>query len=155
MADPLVLPKLEMLKDLAGEKLGVSDWVDITQERIDRFADATDDHQWIHTDPERAKRDSPFGGTIAHGYLTMSMAPALFHQILLIPSATFLVNPGVERVRLRAPVRCGDRIRMHATLKKVRELPGGALRATLYVQFETEGQKRSPAFGDVLIVFYP
>jgi acyl dehydratase len=155
MSEPRVIPELAMLKDLIGEKLGPSDWIEITQERINLFAEATDDRQWIHTDPERAKRESPFGTTVAHGYLTMSMAPALFEHILKVPAASFLVNPGVERVRLRAPIRCGDRIRMHITLKKLRELPGGALRATFYMQFEIEGQKRSPAFGDVLLVFYP
>jgi acyl dehydratase len=127
----------------------------ITQERIDLFAEATGDHQWIHVDAERARRESPFGTTIAHGHLTLSLAPTLLAQVLEVKGARLLVNPGVERMRFRAPVRCGDRIRMRATLRKLRELRGGALHATLRITFEVEGTDKPAAFGDALVVYYP
>lgn len=155
MADPLVLPDPNGLRDWVGKKLGSSDWLEITQRRIDLFAEATGDTQWIHVDPERARRESPFGTTIAHGYLTLSLAPFLFDQIVRVKGARLIVNPGVEHMRLRAPVRCGDRLRLHATLKGVREIPGGALRATITMQYEIEGQDRMAAFGDAALVYYP
>lgn len=150
-----VLPDVQSLKTLVGTELGASDWLAITQQRIDLFAEATEDRQWIHVDPERARRESPFGTTIAHGHLTLSLAPALLAQVIEVKGASMLVNPGVERVRFRTPVRCGDRLRLRATLKKLRELPGGALRATVTIVFEVEGQRRPAAFGDALIVYYP
>jgi acyl dehydratase len=155
MADTLVIPDVTALRSFVGRKLGSSDWLEITQQRIDLFAEATGDKQWIHVDPERAKRESPFGATVAHGYLTLSLAPFLFGQIVEVKGTRMTVNPGVEHMRLRAPVRCGDRIRMHATLKDVREIPGGAMRATLTLGFEIEGQSRPAAFGDAVLVYYP
>jgi acyl dehydratase len=155
MAHLRVLPGVEALEPLVGKELGVSDWLEITQERIDLFARATNDHQWIHVDPERARRESPFGTTIAHGHLTLSLAPYFLSQILRVDGARMLVNPGSERMRLRAPVRCGDRIRMRALLKNLRALPGGAARATITITFEIEGQKKPAAFGDALLVYYP
>jgi len=154
MATPREITDLGSLDDLVGEDLGVSDWLEITQDRIDLFARATGDDQWIHTDPERAKRESPYGTTIAHGHLTMSLAPMMLQQIIHV-HASMLVNPGVERIRLRTPVKCGDRVRMHCTLKALRKVPGGGLRATLHTSFEVEGQKRPAAFGDVLLVYFP
>lgn len=150
-----VIPDIQSLKTLVGTELGISDWLRITQERIDLFAEATGDRQWIHVDPERAKRESPFGTTIAHGHLTLSLAPALLAEIIEVKGTGMLVNPGVERMRFRAPVRCGDRIRMRAALKKLRELPGGALRGTIHISFEIEGQSRPAAFGDASVVYYP
>jgi acyl dehydratase len=155
MADLLVLPDPNALRDWVGKKLGTSDWLLMTQERIDLFAEATGDKQWIHTDPERAKRESPFGTTIAHGYLTLSLAPYLFSQIVEVKGSRMTVNPGIEHMRLRAPVRCGDRLRLHATLKGVREIPGGAIRANITLQLEVEGQDRPAAFGDAALVYYP
>lgn len=152
---PRVIEDLEALKPLVGTDLGVSDWLEITQERIDLFARATGDAQWIHTDPERAARESPFGTTVAHGHLTLSLAPTLLAQIVRFDAARMMVNPGLERMRLRAPVRCGDRIRMRAHLKKVRELKGGAIRATITIHFEIEGEDKPAAFGDALLVLYP
>lgn len=151
----LVIPDVRSLHGWVGKKLGSSDWLEISQQRIDLFAEATGDKQWIHVDPERAKRDSPFGGTIAHGHLTLSLAPYFFGQILEVKGVRMVVNPGIEHMRLRAPVRAGDRVRMHATLKDLRDLPGGALRATLALQFEVEGQSRPAAFGDAALVYYP
>ena len=155
MADPLVLTDARSLHGWVGKKLGSSDWLEIEQRRIDLFAEATGDRQWIHVDPERAKRESPFGGTIAHGHLTLSLAPFFFGQIVEVKDVRMIVNPGFDHMRLRAPVRAGDRVRMHATLKDLRDLPGGALRATLTLQFEIEGQSRPAAFGDAALVYYP
>ena len=155
MASPMVLLDIASLREWIGKKLGVSDWLEITQKRIDLFAEATGDYQWIHVDPERAKRDSPFGTTIAHGHLTLSLSPVLLAQILEVRGARMIVNPGVDHIRLRAPVRCGDRIRMHATLKDLRDLPGGASRATITINFEIEGQRKPAAFGDAMLVYFP
>ena len=149
----LALPNLAVLRDHVGEKLGTSDWIEITQQRIDLFAEATGDHQWIHVDAERARRESPFGTTIAHGHLTLSLAPMLLTQILAVENVRLIVNPGIEHIRLRSPVRCGDKIRMHATLKELRNVPGG-VRATMSVSFEIEGQRKPAAFGDMLLVYY-
>ncbi|MCP3987173.1 MAG: MaoC family dehydratase [bacterium] len=150
-----VVPDISSLKALVGTELGISDWIEITQQRIDLFADATDDHQWIHVDLDRAKRESPFGTTIAHGHLTASLAPHLLSQIIEVKGARMLVNPGIEKMRFRSPVPSGSRLRMRATLKALRELPGGAQRATLRMHFEVEGEKRPVAFGDALLVYYP
>jgi acyl dehydratase len=151
----LVIPDLHSLQGWVGKKLGSSDWLEISQERIDLFAEVTGDRQWIHVDPERAKRDSPFGGTIAHGHLTISLAPLLFRQILEVKGVHMIVNPGIEHMRLRAPVRAGERVRLHATLKDARDLPGGALRVVLTLLFEIEGQSRPAAVGDAALVYYP
>jgi len=155
MAEPLVLQGIESLTPLVGTELGVSDWLRIEQDRIDKFAEATNDHQWIHVDPERARRESPFGTTIAHGHLILSLAPYFFGQILRIESARMIVNPGNERMRIRTAVRCGDRVRMRASLKHLRMIPGGAARGTLHITFEVEGQRKPAAFGDALLVYYP
>jgi len=153
MAARTVVPDPASLQSLLGKELGPSEWLEISQERIDAFAAATGDDQWIHVDPERARRDSPFGGTVAHGHL--SLAPRLLREILEIEGARFMVNPGIEKVRLRSPVHAGDRIRMRGMVTKVREITGGAVRATLHMAFEIEGERRPAAFGDVLLVVYP
>lgn len=155
MAARTVLPDIASIESLVGKELGTSEWLEIDQERIDAFARATGDDQWIHTDPERAKRESPFGGTIAHGHLTLSLAPRLLRDILEVKGARLLVNPGIEKVRLRSPVRPGDRLRMTAWVTKVRNIRGGGVRATLHFVFEIEGEKRPAVFGDVLAVFLP
>ena len=154
MAEPLVIPDVRSIRDWVGKKLGTSDWLEITQERINLFAEASGDKQWIHVDPERARRESSFGTTIAHGHLTLALAPYLFTQIVEVKGTRMMVNPGIEHMRLRAPVRCGDRLRLHATLKDLREIPGGAMRLTVTLQFEIEGQRRPAAFGDAALVYY-
>jgi acyl dehydratase len=140
MAARTVVPDLASLASLVGKELEASDWIEISQELIDAFASVTGDDQWIHTDPERARRESPFGGTIAHGHLTMSLAPRLLREVLEFKGARFLVTPGLE---------------MKVTVTKVRAIKGGAVRATLHLVFEIEGEKRPAAFGDVLLVLYP
>ncbi len=113
------------LPSLTGQEVGVSGWVEVTQERIGTFADATDDHQWIHVDVERARRESPFGAPIAHGYLTLSLLIPLWAQVLTVTDAAMGVNYGLNRVRFPAPVPVGSKIRLSATVKDVEQITGG------------------------------
>ncbi|GAA0441067.1 MaoC family dehydratase [Streptomyces olivaceiscleroticus] len=115
---------IEELKKLAGSDLGTSDWLEVTQDRIDTFADATGDHQWIHTDPEKAAQ-GPFGAPIAHGYLTLSLFIPLFTGLLDVQGVTTKVNYGLDKVRFPSPVKVGSRIRLAATLASVDEVKGG------------------------------
>jgi acyl dehydratase len=154
MSNPTVVAGIANLKPLVGKPLGVSDWITVTQEQIDRFAEATGDHQWIHCDVERAKRESPFQGTIAHGYLTISLAPALMPQVVRVDGVRMGVNYGVDKMRLPAPVPAGARLRMSAELKDVRDLPGGGARATFGLAFEVEGQAKPVCVADVIYVYY-
>ena len=121
---PTTVTGLDEIKALAGKDLGFSDWMEIPQSRIDLFADATDDHQWIHVDPARAA-SGPYGGTIAHGYLTLALLIPLWSQILEIEGIGMSVNYGLNKVRFPAPVPSGARIRASATLGEVTEVPGG------------------------------
>ena len=114
--------------ELAGKQIGYSEWQTITQEQVDRFADATGDHQWIHVDPEAAKA-GPFGGTIAHGYLSLSLLPALLSQVLRVQDAQMGVNYGIDRVRFTSPVPSGSEVRAHAKLLSAE--PKGECGATL------------------------
>ena len=119
---------VETLNDLAsyvGKELGTSSWVDVDQDRINAFADATDDHQWIHVDAERAK-DGPFGGTIAHGYLTLSLLIPMWTDILEVGDVNTMVNYGLNKVRFPSPVPSGSKIRARATLASFDAIPGGA-----------------------------
>ena len=115
---------LDELKALAGQDLGVSEWLEITQERVNTFADATDDHQWIHVDPEKAKA-GPFGGPIAHGYLTLSLVIPLFGELLKVDGVKMGVNYGLEKVRFPHPVPVGSKIRLNAKVVSVEDVPGG------------------------------
>jgi acyl dehydratase len=132
-----VINGLDELKAKVGEELGVSDWVDVTQEAIDAFADATDDHQWIHVDPERAK-ETPFGGTIAHGLYTLSIGPALSYTLYEVKGVAFALNYGYNKVRYPAPLPVGSRVRMRATLTAADEIAGG-VQLTVTQTFEREG----------------
>ena len=128
------------LPGLAGTQIGASEWLSITQERIDRFADATDDHQWIHVDPARALH-GPFGATIAHGFLTLALFIPLWQNLLEVADATTFVNYGLDRVRFTAPVPAGSRVRLVASLSAVTEVRG-ALQLAVSGVIELEGQSR-------------
>jgi acyl dehydratase len=128
---------LDELKRAEGETLGTSDWHEVSQDAVDAFADVTGDHQWIHVDVERA-RDTPFGGTIAHGYYTLSLAPMFSEQIWALEGFAYAVNYGLNRVRFPATVPVGSRIRMTAKLAKLDTVPGGA-QMQLELTFEREG----------------
>lgn len=132
---------IDGLRALVGEHLGNSDWIEITQERVNRFADATGDHQWIHVDVERAKAESPFGGPIAHGYLTLSLGPALMPSIMVVRGVRMGVNYGCGKVRFPSPVPVGSRLRLGASLEQVEDVPGG-VQVTLRFTFEVEGSDK-------------
>ena len=134
---------VQELVDAEGTDLGVSDWVEISQERIDQFADATGDHQWIHVDPERAK-EGPFGTTIAHGYLTLSLLPALMAELYKVEDVSMVINYGLDKVRFAAPVPVGSRVRAATTLTSVKELDGAA-QATFESTIEIEGSEKPAA----------
>ena len=128
----------------AGTDLGATDWLEITQERVNLFADATGDHQWIHVDPERAK-DGPFGGCVAHGYLTLSLVNLFLPQLIHIDNMKMGVNVGTDRVRFPAPVKVGARIRGRGEILKVEAIAGaaeGAVQSTVRVSIEIEGSER-------------
>ncbi|MFI5500745.1 MaoC family dehydratase [Nocardia asteroides] len=126
------------LGSLVGQHLGVSDWLEITQARVDTFAAATDDHQWIHVDPDRAVRESPFGGPVAHGYLTLSLLPHLWPQVLAVTDAVLAVNYGLGKVRFPSPVPVGAQVRLAATLRSV-EPVGSGVQATIAAVVEISG----------------
>ncbi|GAA1569618.1 MaoC family dehydratase [Actinomadura kijaniata] len=128
------LPELLALK---GADLGRTGWKEVTQDRVDTFADATDDHQWIHTDPGRAA-DGPFGGTIAHGYLTLALLIPLFGELLEIGGVAMSVNYGLNKVRFPAPVPVGARIRLHGVVADVAEVKGNGVEMTLDFTVETD-----------------
>jgi acyl dehydratase len=126
---------------LVGQHLGHSGWVSITQEQVNLFADATGDHQWIHVDPERAARESPFGGPVAHGYLTLSLLPMLVPQIIATTGFRMGVNYGTEKVRFPSPVPVGSRIRAGATLDSATPFDGG-VQLVMTVTVEVEGASK-------------
>jgi acyl dehydratase len=132
---------IEEMKSYVGKEIGVTDWFEVTQERINAFADATGDHQWIHVDVERAKQESPYGGPIAHGYLTLSLAPKFTWEVYKMEGVKMGVNYGVNRVRFPAPVPAGSRIRMHLALQELQEIEGGA-QAIMQLTFEREGHEK-------------
>ena len=129
---------LDELKALAGKDLGHSSWLEVTQERVNAFAEATGDHQWIHVDVERAQ-DGPFGGTIAHGYLTLSLVIPLFGEILTIEGIKMGINYGLEKVRFPNPVRVGSKIRLAATVVSVEDVPGNGTQTTFDFTVEIDG----------------
>lgn len=132
----------EELRSLIGQEAALSDWVEVTQERIERFADATGDHQWIHVDTERAKRESPYGATIAHGFLTLSMlGHLLFQSVRIAFPATMAINYGLNRVRFPSAVPAGSKIRARLKLQSLEEIPGG-LQMNWLATVEREGGEK-------------
>jgi acyl dehydratase len=148
-----VLDDLAALPGLTGELLGTSDWLEIDQERVDRFADATGDHQWIHVDVERAAA-GPFGGTIAHGYLTLSLLPYLGAQVFSLETPGAKLNYGVNKVRFPSPLRVGSRIRSHVTMGEVTDLPAGT-QLTLRHTIEIEGQAKPACVAETVVLLLP
>jgi acyl dehydratase len=140
------------LKDVVGQHLGHSEPVEVTQEQVNLFADATGDHQWIHTDPERAK-DGPFGGPIAHGYLTLSLVPGLLPSVLVGDGFSLVVNYGLGKVRFPSPVPVGSKVVMGVELTAVDELPG-AVQVTFTATFQVEGADKPSCVAEVIYRFY-
>ncbi len=144
---------IDGLRALVGEHLGHSPWLEVTQERVNQFADATGDHQWIHVDVERATAESPFGGPIAHGYLTLSLLPSLMPQIVTTTGFRMGVNYGTNRVRFMSPVPVGSRLRLGAKLLAVDDIPGGV--QTVYeMTFEVEGTPKPACVAEIVLRSY-
>jgi acyl dehydratase len=138
---------------LVGQELGSSDWREVTQEAVNLFADATGDHQWIHVDVERAKKESPFGGPIAHGYLTLSLLVPMLAQVLVVSDTAMGVNYGLNKLRFPSPVPVGSKVRASATLKQVEEVAGG-LQLTLSVTVEREGADKPVCIAEPVYRYY-
>jgi acyl dehydratase len=138
-----------------GEPLGVSPWHEITQKQVDLFADATWDHQWIHVDPQRAA-DGPYGGTIAHGFLTIALAPALIAEVWQIEGIDMMVNQGLRELKLRAPVPVGAKVRLSATLAGHRPRPRGFTELVLGLVFEVETAEKvqKAATGEIVLLVH-
>ena len=154
MPAPIHVPDVASLKGFEGVELGHSDWYTISQDQIDDFARATGDRQWIHIDVERAERESPFGGTVAHGYLTVSLASVILPELILVEKYSQIVNYGIDKLRFREPVPADSRIRVGGTLKHVRNIAGGAARVTLALRWEVEGARRPVCQAELVYVYY-
>ncbi len=149
---PRVINGVDELKSLVGEHIGYSDWVEITQDQVNQFADATGDHQWIHVDVERAK-EGPFGGPIAHGYLTLSLGPVLQTQVFRLEGFTMGVNYGANKIRFPAPVPVGSKLRLGVKLVSVEDIAGGVQMVSEFT-FEVEGAAKPSCVAEVLLRSY-
>jgi acyl dehydratase len=147
-----IIDGIDGLKAKVGEHLGYSEYVEITQEQVNQFADATGDHQWIHIDVERAKA-GPFGGPIAHGYLTLSLGPALSPQIMAVTGVAMGVNYGCNKVRFPSPVPVGSKLRLGAKLLQVEDVAGGA-QVTMEFTFEIEDAPKPSCVAEVVFRYY-
>ena len=143
---------IDDLKARVGEDLGHSEWMEITQERVNQFADATGDHQWIHIDPERAKA-GPFGGPIAHGYLTISLAPVLLGSVIRVDGISMGVNYGLNKLRFPSPVPVGSKLRLGAVLANVEDVAGG-VQVTMDLTFEVDGQAKPACVAQAVYRYY-
>ena len=141
------------LREYVGQHLGYSDYMEITQEQVNQFAEATGDHQWIHVDVERAKTESPFGGPIAHGYLTLSLGPVLAPQVVRVEGVRMGVNYGCDKVRFPSPVPVGAKVRLGVELLEVADITGGA-QVKLRFTFECEGADKPSCVAENLLRYY-
>jgi acyl dehydratase len=150
--NPIVIGSFEEFEKYKGQDLGASEYFQISQNQINTFADATHDHQWIHTNPERAKAEGAFGNTIAHGYLTLSIVPHLWEQIVAVQNLKMMINYGIESLRFTHPVLVSDQVRLVAKLQNITNLRG-TIKAEVEVKLEIKDQKK-PAFSGVLVFLY-
>ena len=148
-----VIASMEELKTLIGQEVAVTDWISVTQERVNLFADATGDHQWIHLDVERSRKESPFGGTIAHGFLTLSLLPMMIQSAVTMPATKLAVNYGLNKVRFPAPVPVGSRIRGRMTLLEVEDIEGG-VQIVWKVAMEREGGDKPVCVAESIVRCY-
>lgn len=144
---------LAELDALVGQEVAVSDWFEVSQEQVDRFADATGDHQWIHVDVERAKRELPFGGTVAHGFLTLALLPMLMGQTISMGDVKMLLNYGLNRVRFPSPLPVGSKVRGRISLQSVEEIPGGA-QVVWEVTMEREDSEKPVCVAEFIVRRY-
>ena len=154
MAGPLTVEKPQDLAQHIGKDLGPSDWIVVDQPMIDKFAEATGDHQWIHVDVERAKREMPGGKTIAHGYLTLSLVPRLASTLVKVSQVSRGVNYGSNKVRFTSTVPAGSRIRLHQKIVKVEPVENNGVRVTSEVKMEVEGQERPALVAEIMGIRY-
>ncbi|WP_415853818.1 MaoC family dehydratase [Sinomonas sp. G460-2] len=152
MTAPRLVVDFDKLLTMSGADLGATDWLEITQDRVNLFADATDDHQWIHVDPERAK-DGPFGAPIAHGFLTLSLLIPFWGELFDVEGVTTKVNYGLDRVRFTSPVNVGSKVRMVGQIAEATEVKGGA-QIKVNATIEIEGQERPAVVAEFLARFY-
>jgi acyl dehydratase len=148
-----IINGIEELKSKVGEHLGYSDWLEVTQDRVNLFADATGDHQWIHVDVERANAESPFGGSIAHGYLTLSLAPSMVPQVVQVHGFSMAVNYGAGKVRFPSPVPVGSKLRAGVELTGVEDVKGG-VQVEMRLTFEVEGAAKPSCVAEVLYRYF-
>jgi acyl dehydratase len=147
------IASIEELKSLVGQEVAVSDWVHISQERVNLFAEATGDHQWIHIDVERSRKESPYGGTIAHGFLTLSLLPMLMESVISMPTSKMGVNYGLNKVRFPAPVPVDSKVRGRVVLMEVEDIEGGA-QMIWKVTIECEGGGKPACVAESLVRRY-
>lgn len=150
---PIKVETPDALKQLSGQEMAVTGWLDISQERINQFADATDDHQWIHVDRERAQSESPYGTTIAHGFLTLSLLSRFMKEAVQLGGLRMAINYGLNRVRFPSPVRAGSRVRARIVLQSVRDLPD-SVEATYGITIETEESDKPCCVAEWLARYY-
>ena len=151
--DKIVVNSYEEFAALKGKTIGVSDWLTVDQKTIDMFADATHDHQWIHVDPERCKRESPYHQTIAHGYLQLSLLPYLWQQIIQVNNIDMLVNYGMDKMRFGQPVLSGQRVRLEASLLDIENLRG-ICKTQISFKLMIEGEKKQAMKGIATFLYY-
>ncbi len=149
---PRIINGADEVRALVGEHLGYSQYIEITQEQVNQFAEATGDHQWIHVDIERAKA-GPFGGPIAHGYLTLAVGPMLYPQVVQITGFSMGVNYGANKIRFPSPVPVGSRLRLGVKLLEVTDIPGG-LQTTMEFTFEVEGASKPSCVAEIIFRTY-
>src|SRR5499426_3421528 len=154
MAGPLIVEKPQDLAQHIGKDLGPSDWMTVDQAMIDKFAEATGDHQWIHVDVERAKREMPGGKTIAHGYLTLSLVPRMAASLLEVTKRSRGINYGSNKIRSISPVPAGARIRVRQRISGAEEVPGNGVRVSSEMTVEIEGQDKPALVGEIIGVRY-
>ena len=154
MPTPLALPTPQALSEWVGKELAVSDWFELTQDRIQQFAEATDDRQWIHVDRERAQRQSPYGTTIAHGFLTLSLLSHLMKQVVRIEGGLRLtINYGLNRVRFPSPVPAGSKVRARFTVQSAKDV-AGALEVVFLVTVEVQGAAKPGCVAEWIVRYY-
>jgi len=153
MPEGAAIRDLKHLREMVGREVATSDWLEVTQERINQFAEATGDHQWIHVDPQRAAKDSPYKTTIAHGFLTLSLLSPLAAAVR-VPGLRFAINYGLEKLRFVSAVPAGSRIRARFTLRSLDDGPGGAIKAHWSATVECEGSSKPACVAEWLLLYY-
>ena len=151
--EKLIIQSVDDFIKLSGERLGESNWIMVDQNMINQFADATHDHQWIHVDSERAKEESPYKSTIAHGYLTLSLLPCLLDDIIEVKNLKQYVNYGIEKMVYKSAVPVNSKLRMSATLKSAKDL-GGICKANILCSFFIEGNETPVLEGTIIYIYY-